>query len=298
MSTPPDSITAHSHITEREAGAWDDCAWCSAVMFTRLAFDSSIPATHAEAKALRAAANEPSTGGSNSDDLLRGLKARYNFTPAVVYGYDNLLAYLSKPGRVAVAMGSMGAFPAGSSIRRWDPGFAGGHATFVARCDGNLRVWWDDPLAPQDGTYQGQWLSSDDLAKFVRALGNVKLVVGEVQGDIMAIKEITSEVPATMTVNPGTVFFALDGVTKLSTFGGTTALVDRLSPFAAGTQRAMYANIGGVRQTVLVTPVAGSVKDIVDTSPYTQAQIDAARTAATASGVSTEKSRLRNLLGL
>jgi hypothetical protein len=305
----PAIIAKHRHITEREAGSWDDCAWCSAVMFARLVHDPSIPATHAEAKLLRAASGEPTTGGSNTDNLLVGFRRRYGFVPATVVGYSNLWAYLSKPGRVAVAMGKMGAFPAGYTLRRFDPGFTGGHSVFVARCDSLLRVWWDDPLAPQGGTlnYQGQYVSQRDLARFVKAFGNIKLVVGTVkvvtpppapaEGDTnVAQKAITSDVPAAVDVNAGTPLFDLDGTTKRTTL--SISVKGRLSPFAVGAQRAIYATTAGIKKLYLVTPVAGSVKPIVDTTPYNQSQLDAKRAEGVTVGVESEKKDIRTRLGL
>lgn len=300
MSTPPAILAVHRHVSEREPGAWDDCAWCSAVMLARLCHDATIPATHTEAVALRAASDDSMTGGSRTSDLLDGYARRYNWHPQTVTGWTGLWAWLGKPGRAAVAMGSMGAFPAGSPIRRWDPGFAGSHATFVARADNQLRVWWDDPLAPQGGTlnYQGQWLSTSDLSKFVKALGTTTMVVAAIEkGDIVQ-KPHTSEVPATIDVAADTPYFDLDGTTRLGKL--TVALKGRLSPYEVGSQRAIYVGSypsptsAGTRRTVLVTPVAGSIKPVVDNTPYSQANLDAAKAA----GVQSEKSRLRTLLGL
>lgn len=289
----------HVHVSEREVAhtwpdgqkddaRWEDCAWCSSVMFARWCRNPRIPATHAEAELLRDAAGEPPLGGSNVDDLLRGLKARYGWTPPVRVNTAGLWQKLT-PGSGVVVSGKMGAFPAGHNLRRWDPGFTGGHSIFAIRVDTQDRVWWDDPLAPK-GTYQGQWVSKADLIRFATALGSTHLVAPKYSQEEV-VKAITSEAPVTMDIANGAIVYKLDGVTKLATM--SAASKGRLSPFACGTQRGAYFTVGGVRQLGLVTPVAGTVKPIVDTTPYTQAQVDAAKVAGTEAGKSAEAVRIR-----
>lgn len=147
----------HIHVSEREGphewpdgrpddAAWEDCLWAVAVEWLR-ALGHDVPATHAEAEALRAASGEPPVGGSNLDDLRRGVAARYRLgLPAVVNG-SAAVARTFTPGTAAIVLGSLGVFPAGHRLRRWQPDFRGGHAIYVER-DRQGRWWWCDPLAP------------------------------------------------------------------------------------------------------------------------------------------------------
>jgi hypothetical protein len=173
--------STHKHISERETAhrwpdgqwddsRWEDCSWDSAIEFARLALTSAIPATHAEAEALRDASGEPPTGGSNIDDVRRGLASRYRWTSGytVAYNFTQLWGALSK-GKVAVVQGSMGAFASSHPLRRWQPSYGGPHAVSAQRLDSTDNVWWCDPLAPA-GTYRGQWVSKANLKRFVDAL--------------------------------------------------------------------------------------------------------------------------------
>lgn len=150
-------VVPHVHVSEREGAhvwpdgrlddaAWEDCLWSSAVEWVR-ALGRAVPATHAEAEGLRAASGQGPLGGSTLDDLRRGLDARYRLAmPAPVSGAAAVVAAL-EPGMAAVVTGSLGGFPAGHRLRRWQPGFTGGHAVYLERgLDG---TWlWCDPLAP------------------------------------------------------------------------------------------------------------------------------------------------------
>lgn len=183
--TPPAALWAHRHVSERETAhrwptgeadnaAWEDCGPCSAIELARLCHDAAIPATLAEAEALRHDAGLAPTGGMNAEDLARGLARRYGWHIGVTRGFDDLWAAL-QPGYAAAIGGGMGVFPAGSRWRRWDPPFAGGHNVLVARVDAQPRVWWCDPLAPA-GTYQGEWMALADLRTFVNAIAAGHLV--------------------------------------------------------------------------------------------------------------------------
>lgn len=173
---------AHKHVSERETGhrwpdgrwddaAWEDCTWDSAIEFARLGLTSAIPATHQEAEALRAASGEPPTGGSNIDDVKRGLARRYRWTSGyvVAYNFSQLWSALTK-GKVAVVQGMLGAFPKGHRLRRFDPDYTGPHAVSAQRLDSTDNVWWCDPLAPYGIGYKGQWVTKSQLKVFVDAI--------------------------------------------------------------------------------------------------------------------------------
>jgi len=174
--------STHRHVSERETAhrwpdgqwddsRWEDCSWDSAIEFARAAKTSAIPATHTEAEHLRDDAGERPTGGSNIDDVRRGLARRYRWSTGytVAYNFSQLWAALTK-GKVAVVQGSMGAFPAGHRLRRWQPSYAGPHAVCAFRLDGTDNVWWCDPLAPYGVGYKGQWVTKADLKRFVDKL--------------------------------------------------------------------------------------------------------------------------------
>lgn len=163
----------HKHVSERQPGAWIDCTWDSGVEFVRLTHDKSIPATHAEGDALRAATGD--TGGSNIGDLRKGIRARYGYwTPLPISGFADLWAAL-KPGTAAVVQGSMAAFGPSHRLSRFDPTFDGGHASLVIRLDGNDRVWWCDPEGPATG-YIGEWMAKAELSAFVKAFAGQHIV--------------------------------------------------------------------------------------------------------------------------
>lgn len=164
----------HAHVSEREAAHtwpdgraddshWEDCLWCSVVEFLNDTYrDVSDSLTYAEK--LRAASGEPPSGGSNFGnvrDAFAKLGIAVTVTPVTYGAFRVALA----PGYAGVATGSYANFPAGHRLRRWDPGFAGGHAVYVARlADGTL--WWCDPLAPK-GTYNGQAITEAELKQFM-----------------------------------------------------------------------------------------------------------------------------------
>lgn len=196
--TPPPMLKGHNHISEREPdGSWEDCTWDSGLEWYRLCYDASKPATHAEAQELRKASGEPSTGGSNVGDLRRGIKARYgrDVAPAIS-GFTALWAALD-PGFAAMSQGGMSAFGPTHRLSRWQPGFDGSHAVFIARVDNTDRVWWCDPLAtdPAGPSYNGEFVSKAELKAFVDAFGGQHLV------DQLTIQE--SQVANLVTYLPG-----------------------------------------------------------------------------------------------
>jgi N-acetyl-anhydromuramyl-L-alanine amidase AmpD len=95
-----------------------------------------------------------------------------------------------------------------------------------------------------------------------------------------AMKAITSEVPAQVTVAAGTRLYALDGTTVIRT--QATALDWRSSPFACGLQRAIYATVGTVRQLVLCKPSATRPVPVPDADAAYNAGLQAAAAAVAA----------------
>jgi hypothetical protein len=180
----------HVHVSERETAhrwpdgqwdnsAWEDCTWCSAIMWLRLVYSSTVPASLREAELLRDASGESPTGPSNIDDLRRGLTNRYRFTGYTTHtSFESMWAALD-PGYAAVVQGRNSALSA--NLRRWQPGYTGGHATCVIRLDSTDNVWWDDPLAPAGTDYKGQWVTKSQLRAWVNAQLGARHTVAKVK---------------------------------------------------------------------------------------------------------------------
>lgn len=188
----------HTHVSERETAhaspcgydpaGWEDCTSVSGVELLRAMGHTTIPPTLAEAEALRCAGGVGPTGGEGQDAIRLGALRRYGIAlPLPLASLAALVASLA-PGTVASVQGSMAAFPAGHRLRRFDPPFAGAHDVLVARPDATDRYWWCDPLAPQDGTYAGEWVTSAELAAFVSALSGARHLVGRIVPDVVAVQ--------------------------------------------------------------------------------------------------------------
>ncbi len=175
------SRAQHDHVTEREVahrwpdgqwdnGSWEDCTFTAGVELARLCKNKNIPSTHTEVEHLRDDAGEDPTGGTNQDDLWRGLLRRYKWVaPTPIRGFSALWSAL-KPGYAASCSGVMGIFPYGHRLRRWQPSFNGLHDVLIVRVDGTDRVWWCDPLAPEGKGYQGEWVTKAELKRYVDAI--------------------------------------------------------------------------------------------------------------------------------
>src|SRR3989304_5670697 len=114
VNAPP----GHVHVSERQTGKWYDCLWMSAVEWLRMVRDPSIPATHAEGDALRAASGD--LGPSTFGNLAAGVQLRYGWTlPKLIPAADLWIAL--EPGHAAVVSGGLTAWPAGPHRRRRAP---------------------------------------------------------------------------------------------------------------------------------------------------------------------------------
>jgi len=147
-------------------------------MFIRLAKSLAIPATLAQAHALRKAIPAPhptaaqiaagADPGISNGQLRAGLKNLYGFT-ALKYGTSFAGFWTAfVPGTVAAITGKMGAFPAGHRLRRFDPSFTGYHKVAVMRLSSADEAWWDNPLAAT-GTYKGEPVTKAELKTYIEA---------------------------------------------------------------------------------------------------------------------------------
>lgn len=308
--------TGHAHVSERESAhtwpdgraddaRWEDCQWCSLVMFLR-AWGMDIPATHAEAEALRAASGEPPTGGSNLGDARRGVLARYHVTLPDPLPDAAATRKAMVPGTVALVNGSMGSFSAGSTYRRWDPAFSGGHAAVAFRLDDRDGVWWDDPLAPT-GTYQGEWMTQDNLAKFQGAWDALVAPIGARRADMLVVvtRVPLAGGPRTWRTRPGTVLSGYDPArpgsaittrtwsaasaatatarVSVSFPGNPSPPVPHGGPFLE-VKDGLYAGLLIPEARVDLDPDPATPTPGPDTTPFGQDDLDAAELAGVAKG--------------
>jgi len=156
-------------VSERQAGTDVDCVPCSALMLVLAHAPGKAPATHAEAKRLRAAANVSPYGGTSVEAINKGVTKRYGFTPRIVTTFAQLWAAL-KPGNGAYVIIRPDRFPWNHPLRIFNGNFHGLHCVYVGRKGFRRRVWMIDPEGPPG--YKGAWVSKSDLAKaFVGSAG-------------------------------------------------------------------------------------------------------------------------------
>lgn len=139
--------------SEREPGAWTECAEAAYLMALAYAGFDGFPLgayTDAERDALDVAIGFDRAGGGNMlADVDAGALARYGvrLRPLGDGTRAGLRWALAQPGRALVVTGTFRGLPAGHRLRRWQPGFVGGHAWTVVPVTGSA-VLWLDPLAP------------------------------------------------------------------------------------------------------------------------------------------------------
>jgi hypothetical protein len=173
--TVPAALWNHRHVSERESAhwwpdgrwdnaAWEDCGWDTLIEFVRMTMRTSIPATHLEAERVRRLSGEDTTSGSHSGNFNRGLDKAYGLGPLETHSDADVLNMpIGFAGHIS---GSMGVFPYGHRLRRWDADFRGAHRSLVFRVSAGW--YWCDPLAP--ATYQGEYISRTDLGRFMGGL--------------------------------------------------------------------------------------------------------------------------------
>jgi len=197
----------HKHVSERQSGSWVDCTPDSTVEWARLCHDKRIAATHAEGDALRTASRTGKTAGMNASDMIVAIKNRYNWTTGFkkVSTFNSLWNELT-PGYAAMCQGSMSAFGPDHRLSRYDRNFDGGHAVCIMRLDNTDRVWWCDPEGPATG-YNGEWVTKNELLRFVTAFAGAHLVAKMLPEDAPPPPPPTTgeDMPALTSYTPGTV---------------------------------------------------------------------------------------------
>lgn len=294
----------HNHVSEREVAHtwpdgqkddshWEDCLWCSVVEWLNDTW-KDVPDTLAYAEKLRDASGEPPTGGSNYTDVQRAFN---KFGIPITVAPLSFAAFWTalKPGTAAVASGENGNLPAGHRLRRFDTDFTGGHAVYVARMDTTDRVWWCDPLAPDTG-YSGEWVTKATLKQWMgtrtgatpRALRTQPAPPPPPAGDDMPT--ITKYIPgqiATVKVTANVRSAPKIATTTIRVVSGspeTWVITGWVSgdkdPDSGSTDWVCRWYNGKWEYTAKANLSAGPAP-APDSSPYTQAQVDAKVKAAT-----------------
>jgi len=166
------SFAAVDHVTEREPGKWEDCTFASMLETMRLGLPNGtdIPPTITEVNRFARAAGFPEGHqGATIEDTLPAASRLYGLTArhySLTREWDVLEREFRDPDTVAVVTGVMAAVPA--YLRRWSPRFTGAHAV-AGRSNVNVPIWCD-PLAPRDGTYDGEPVPMGTWWRFTNAL--------------------------------------------------------------------------------------------------------------------------------
>jgi hypothetical protein len=156
-------------VTQREAGAWQDCMWASAAMF----LDKWTSGSRIVGREKLRKLSGDEEGGSNLSDLRRafdalGLSLETSPGAGSSIGWPTLLKRLAA-GSGAIVLGDYGKLPA--RYGRWDREFwaktetGDDHAMYFDRYDRRTgRILVMDPLAPAG--WHGEWIPVSVLKKF------------------------------------------------------------------------------------------------------------------------------------
>lgn len=152
-----------------------DCAYSTALMLLVYGGWTDFPLgiyTAAEREALERSDDQPDEQGASVRDITVAVKRRYGVsltTPAAP-----LASELERTGYGFAVVGSMGNFPAGHTLRRHDPPFAGGHMACVIPIGWGSSLWLD-PLAPNK--YRGELVTNATVLQFAKGSADVRRVV-------------------------------------------------------------------------------------------------------------------------
>jgi hypothetical protein len=191
----------------------EDCVFAAGLMQAEAMTGNRLPATLEEAERIRAAAGLGPDGPSNSDDLIRGMRARYGFAPRKIAGFaafdfDDFWNQLG-PGMCATVGGKISNFPAGHNLARFLPNFDGGHRVYVQRETAADAVWWMDPEGRPVATYAGDPATKHDLRTFMHGGSGATIDrIGRLREPMV---RITSDVPIQVTTHAGAQYLDLNG---------------------------------------------------------------------------------------
>lgn len=167
--------------SERRPGAWDQCTEGAYLMALVYGGWRDFPRgiySDGERNALdEATPPDPATGGSTFDLLDAGARRRYGVTLHRIPGDTKrgLRTQLGIAGQALAIAGSLGHFPVGHRLRKWQPDYTGGHAVAVVTL-GEGRCWWGDPLAPMGDA--GDEVTVDAVATFAWYPSDARIITG------------------------------------------------------------------------------------------------------------------------
>lgn len=146
MTTP----LVWSERVEPAGGGLKDCAYSAGL--TALVFGgfTKFPLgiwTVAEREALERSDDQPDETGASLADLVVAVKRRYgiDWTESRI---ALLAQHKARTDLAFVITGMNGNLPAGHTLRRWQPGYALGHAATIRPVGDGIKVRFLDPLAP------------------------------------------------------------------------------------------------------------------------------------------------------
>jgi len=203
--------------SERERAPWICCAPCSAAMALGWS-DPTLPVSLAEAHRLRAAVGDPHSasmsvaeslqaGGMNPGQVATAMRTRRPEVAVRMHHTAGVLARVRASQAVVVAL-AYGLLP--PTLRRWQPGFTGGHSAVLCGTRGSLIGWWD-PLAPPG--WGGEWVAWEEI-KGALWSGAVHIST-EAQASITGTVTVRTDAPhAAIKVDDGTHVPIGGGATK------------------------------------------------------------------------------------
>ncbi len=226
--------------SEREPdGRWEDCLWCSIVMLGNAAYRSAhYPSTQHEYEALRRASGDSMIGGSNMDNAVKGMDARWGWHGKVTS--DALFALRAlQPGETCALNGNMAAVS--DHLRRWDPEFRGAHCVAVTK-DADGRLFWQNPQAPQ--TYPGEYVAMVEAERYAGwQIGARAMTVRIGQRATVATPHIVNSAPTPAERN---VMINEAGLTVVSSHVKTLAQGQPLFRYPGGPRMTSMSKTGPV----------------------------------------------------
>lgn len=124
--------------------------------------------TVAEREALERSDAQPNETGASASDLVVAVKKRYGIEWSIQPA-SNMAKWHAREDVGWIIGGRNGNLPAGHTLRRWDPGFIGGHRVFIVPTGNGTHVTWFDPEAPMkypgdltDWATVSKWMGSFD----------------------------------------------------------------------------------------------------------------------------------------
>lgn len=160
-----------SERDEPNAAGYKDCTYSSGLtgmVFSGFTNFAKGIYTVEEREALERSDDQPNETGASTSDLCVAIKRRYGKIKAV-NSAAALSGILDTRHKGVAVQGKLSNFPVGHKLRRWQPGFTGGHMVFVFRqADGTYR--WFDPLAPMK--FAGDVVTKANVLTFAKGLGS------------------------------------------------------------------------------------------------------------------------------